>query len=65
MRDNLINQRKDHHYTQGALAEILGITDRQYRRLEAGTSNGSMKIWQQLAKMFDTTIDHLLEQAED
>jgi hypothetical protein len=32
--------------------------------LEAGTSDGSVKIWQQLAQKFNTTIDYLLEQVD-
>jgi len=65
MRYNLRNLRNSHHYTQRALADELSITDRQYQRLEAGTSDGSMKLWEQMAKMFNTTIDHLREQAPD
>ena len=64
-RRNLIKLRKIKSYTQKELAKVLGITERQYRRLEAGTSGGNMKRWQYLAKLFDTTVDHLLEQTED
>jgi DNA-binding XRE family transcriptional regulator len=44
------------------MAHYLEITEQHYQRLEAGTSDGSVKIWQQLAQKFNTTIDHLLEQ---
>ena len=59
---NLERKRKDADFTQRELAEILGVTERQYQRLEAGTSDGSIKVWKQLSKLFDTTIDYLLEQ---
>lgn len=64
-RSHLIKQRKEHDLKQEETANFLGITTRHYRQLEAGTSDGSVKIWQQLAKRFSTTIDYLLEQAEE
>jgi DNA-binding XRE family transcriptional regulator len=63
MRLNLIQQRKQHQYTQSDMANYLHFSERHYRALEAGTSDGSVKIWQQLAQKFNTTIDCLLEQA--
>ena len=65
MRTNLINERKKKKLTQTEIAKILGITDRQYARLEAGTSNGSIKVWQSLKELFQKSIDYLLEQAVD
>ncbi|MEE0681415.1 MAG: helix-turn-helix transcriptional regulator [Christensenellales bacterium] len=65
MRTNLINERKKKKLTQTEIAKILGITDRQYARLEAGTSNGSIKVWQSLKDLFQKSIDYLLEQAVD
>ncbi|GHV34594.1 hypothetical protein FACS1894187_05490 [Synergistales bacterium] len=64
-RFHLIQKRKDNHLTQNAMAEFLGVTARHYRLLEAGTSDGSVKIWQQLAQKFGTTIDYLLKQEPD
>jgi DNA-binding XRE family transcriptional regulator len=61
---NLIQKRKEHHLKQSEMADFLKITARHYRALEAGTSDGSVKIWQQLAQKFNTTIDYLLEQAD-
>ena len=65
MLKNLINLRKQAERTQKQMASFLGITERQYRRLEAGTSDGSVKIWQQLSRFFNTTIDYLLKQDVD
>ena len=65
MRTNLINERKKKKLTQTEIAKILGITDRQYARLEAGTSNGRIKVWQSLKDLFQKSIDYLLEQAVD
>ena len=61
MRTRLIEERKKHYRTQIAIAKDLNITTQHYQRLEAGTSNGSIKIWQQLADRFDTTIDVLVK----
>jgi len=59
-------KRKENQLTQKQLAKILNITERQYRHLEAGTSDGSVKIWQQLSKIFhNATINELLEQEVD
>ena len=47
---------------QHEVASYLGITLRHYKSLEAGTSDGSIKLWKQLAKLYGTTLDNLLEQ---
>lgn len=66
MRKNLRSARKKKGYTQAELAMKLGITTNQLQRLEAGTSDGSMKVWQHLKMLLGAeTIDFLLEQEED
>ena len=65
MRPHLIQKRKENKLNQGEIAKFLGITNQHYQRLEAGTSGGSVRIWQQLAQKFNTTIDYLLEQVDD
>ncbi len=65
MRENLINERKKRNYTQKEIAGILGITERHYQKLEAGTSYGSVKVWQCLSRMFGRTIDYLLATKEE
>lgn len=61
MRKNLIAKRKQKTLTQAEIAKILGITTRQYNRIEAGTSDGSIKVWQRLRDLLNTSIDTLLE----
>jgi len=63
MRTNLIKSRQNKDLTQVELAKKLNISERQYRSLEAGTSDGSIKIWRKLKDILNAeTIDYLLEQ---
>lgn len=61
---NLITERKLHKLTQKQAAERIGVTTRQYQNLEAGTSDGSMKVWRKLSDLFDQPIDYLLAQVD-
>lgn len=61
MRKNLIAKREQNKLTQAKTAKTIGITTRQYQALEAGTSDGSVKVWQKLKDLFKTSIDTLLE----
>ena len=61
MRKNLIAKREQNKMTQAETAKAIGITTRQYINLEAGTSDGSVKVWQKLKDLFRTSIDTLLE----
>lgn len=64
-RVNLICARKDKQYTQAELASKLNITERQYQRLEAGTSKGSIDVWVKLKDILRAeTIDWLIKQSE-
>ena len=66
MRENLTNARKNKGYTQLELANMLGITERQYQRLEAGTSKGSVDVWEKLKIILHAkSIDWLLEQSDE
>jgi DNA-binding XRE family transcriptional regulator len=60
-KPNLIQLRKNSHVTQNEMARSLNITPRHYKSLEGGNSDGSVKIWQQLAQKFNTTVDCLLQ----
>lgn len=65
-RTNLINLRKEKGYTQIELANKAGITDKHYQSLEAGTSDGSVKVWQHLKELLEAeSIDFLLKQGEE
>ena len=61
MRTNLINERKKNKLTQTEVSKIVSITTRKYRRLEAGTSDGNIKVWQRLSNLFNQPINYLLE----
>ena len=65
MRENLINARKKEKLTQTEVAHKLGVSDRHYRTLEAGTSDGSVRVWQELSRLFGKTINHLLTNAKE
>ena len=62
LRINIINERKKKQLTQTETAEFAGISTRQYQALEAGTSEGSIKVWKKLSDLFKQTIDYLLAQ---
>jgi len=47
--------------TQQEVADFCNIALRTYQRIERGERSGDIKVWQQLAKYFNTTIDALLE----
>lgn len=64
MRTNLINERKKNKLTQTEVSKIVSVTTRQYSRLEAGTSDGSIKVWQKLSNLFNQPIDYLLKQED-
>lgn len=65
MRKNLITERKQKKLTQAETANKIGITARHYKALEAGTSDGSIKVWLKLKDLFHKPIDYLLEQEAD
>lgn len=66
LRNNLIKLRKEKGYTQESIAKELGITPRQYQYLEAGTSYGSVSVWENLRDILGAeNIDILLVQNID
>lgn len=65
MRANLIKARKEKCLTQKQISQALKISERQYRKLEAGTSNGSIELWCKLKNLLNISIDCLLEQTVD
>ncbi len=48
MRENLKQARKVAGLTQQAMAEKLGVSTRQYQRIESGTSQGTFEMWDAL-----------------
>ena len=64
LKNNLRTARKNINEKQAATAKFLGISTRQYRRLEKETPESVLQFYL-LAKHFKKTIDALLEQDED
>lgn len=48
MRENLKKARKEKGLTQQQVADLLGIGIRQYQRIEAGDSIGTIESWDAL-----------------
>lgn len=65
MRKNLRHERNRTGLTQADAARLLGISTRQYARLERGEADGSVDVWKRLRSIFRKPIDYLLEQEED
>lgn len=61
-RQNLISARIEKELTQVEIAKLLGVSERHYKSLEAGTSDGSVKVWEKLKEITGKSIDFLLEQ---
>lgn len=61
MRNNLKLCRVKQGYTQKQFAELLGITETQYQRIEKGISDGSIKLWKKIKSLLAQPIDYLEE----
>ena len=59
--NKLKNIREENNFTQKKVAELLNITVRQYINIEKQTPKSVTQFYK-LAKIFNTTIDNLLEQ---
>ena len=51
--------------SQIAIATVLGITDRGYRKYEAGSSEPTLSILVSLADYFDVSLDYLVGRSDD
>lgn len=58
---NIRYYREDKKFTQKSLATFLGTTQKQYSRWERGESEFPCHIVVELAKLFHTSTDELLE----
>ena len=65
MRENLRNARKAANMTQVQVAEKLGISERYYRFIEAGTRVGDFEIWDALEDLFNIHQKLLREISSD
>lgn len=57
--------RKKNNLTQVSLAEKLGLTERQYQRLEANDSKPMYDNLLALADYFDVSLDYLVGRSDD
>lgn len=64
MRTNLKNARIQAGLTQSDIAEHMEISLRQYQRIEAGTSNGSVRLWDALEDLL-RVHQRILRENED
>lgn len=51
--------------SQVSIAKILGITDRGYRKYEAGDNEPTMSVLIALADYFDVSLDYLCGRSDD
>ncbi len=63
--ERIRQQRKEKGLTQAGLAELLGMSEMTIRRWEAGKSSPRIDELKGLAKVFDTSLEYLIGQAED
>lgn len=61
MRKNLIKARRSKGLTQVELAKILNISENYYQSIEYGKRQGSIKIWDKLEELFNTSQRELRE----
>ncbi len=61
MRNTLKERREALHLTQKEIARMIGITDRQYQRIESGEQDGTLKVWIKLRDVLKTPIDNLID----
>lgn len=57
----IVSLRKKHNMTQKELAEKLNVSDKAISRWETGKNYPDIVTLQKLSKIFDTTIDDLLQ----
>ncbi|MBO4572953.1 MAG: helix-turn-helix transcriptional regulator [Clostridia bacterium] len=61
---NLIELRKQYHFTQRQMAEMLNISQPSYIRYENGTSEPKQETLVKIADIFDVSVDFLLGRAD-
>ena len=62
MRQTLQQARKEAGKTQKEIAHIIGISERFYQHIEAGTREGKARIWDALEDLFKIPQRQLREQ---
>jgi transcriptional regulator with XRE-family HTH domain len=61
----LVDKRRAKKLKQSDVAKMLGVTTRQYQRLEAGKIDGKIKHWDMLEDLFDTPQRQLRERQKE
>ena len=61
LQKNLKDLRKQFGYTQKYVAEQIGITYQSYQHYEWGLSVPTLQNFIKLAKLYDVSLDELLE----
>lgn len=60
LNTKLINARHECELTQKELAKKIGISERQYQRLEHGDSEGSLRNWKKISNVLKIPIEELI-----
>lgn len=62
--NNIRNLRLRHNYSQDELASLLDVSANHIYRIEAGTSNISLKVLLKAREVFSVTANALIEERE-
>lgn len=65
MYRRLKDLREDCDYTQQKLAQLLKISQATYSRYESGALDIPSMILIELSKLYDTSVDYILEQTDE
>jgi transcriptional regulator with XRE-family HTH domain len=63
--DRIRELKKSRNISQSSLAAVAKITERQFRNLEIGKNEPSLKVLIALADHFDVSIDYLVGRSDD
>ena len=61
MRSILKERREALRLTQKEIARMIGITDRQYQRIESGEQDGTIKVWVKIREITGLPLDDLID----
>lgn len=62
--NNICNLRLKHNYSQDELAELLDVSANHIYRIEAGTSNISLKVLLKAREIFSLNANALIEDSQ-
>jgi len=57
----LLKKMIDENISKKELADKLGLSDRQVRRITRGTSNGSLTFWRKAAEVLNCDLTDIIE----